>query len=155
MQCHITDDQSPRVILIKHYDQWRDNKLLVTDILYHDLLDNKINYCKPWEQTAAAASSHYSQNSSEQEYFPSDFFISVFMDQILLLISQQKTVTYVKHLWLMLKKFISCLINNNEKDVTKKAQLFLHALPTWMFLCVCAFCTPKNQYIYGLMQMGT
>jgi hypothetical protein len=42
------------------------------------------------------------------------------MEQSLLLISKQKTVRSVKHLWLMLKKFISYLINNNKKDVTKK-----------------------------------
>jgi len=46
------------------------------------------------------------------------------MEQSFLLISKQKTIRSVKHLWLMLKKFISCLINNNEKDVTKKVQLF-------------------------------
>jgi hypothetical protein len=164
------------------------------------------------------------------------------MEQSLLLISKQKTVRSVKHLWLMLKKFISCLINNNKKDVTKKvdcvwnvmahaqkpdfafrqnrrvhlnrqrcqfSQLltaevcesavimldtpcsevmsrvlathsirqfplhfpscaspcaitfqldsttFLHALPIWMFPCICVFCTPKSQYVYGLMQTGT
>lgn len=77
------------------------------------------------------------------------------MGQSHLLISKQKTVRSVKHLWLMLKKFISCLINNNEKDITKKVQLFYMPYQFWMFPCNHVFCTPKNQNLYGLMQTGT
>jgi hypothetical protein len=44
----------------------------------------------------------------------------------------------------MLKKFISCLINNNEKDVTKKVQLFYVPYQFGRFLAFVYFVYPKT-----------
>lgn len=146
MQRHIADDRSPRVILIKHCDQWRDNKLLFTYILYHYLWDNKINYCKPRKGTA--------------EFFWTRIFsLRLFH----LCVYGAKSSVDIKtencqicETFMVDAEEIHFLSHKQQWERRhKEGTTVLRALPIWTFPCICVFCIPKNQYIYGLMQIGT
>jgi hypothetical protein len=149
MHHHIPEDQIPGFILIKHYEQWRQQ----ITVNWHSmpLLMGQQNKLLQTKETG--------RSSSKPPLFSEFFWTRTFFFWLLLFCVYGarssvdiKTVT-VRSLTVMddARKLISCLIKSNEKDITKMEQHFA-CLTNWGLPYVCILCTPKNQNIYALIQ---